>query len=201
MSLRASDVPWGCVRSVAVEFEPVEIVAWVLGPLFAPVTRQPANPPTWRGLGDTFIGLAGWRVSGLPVNTARWRLPPRQSSCLARGSDLQRRSRLQVVQDEPRSCWSTQVRTAAQTPTTPFARPSHDARASTTQPARAAAPQEPTRGPIRPCSTPWRRRVDQPRLPSSRSGMAPPPHAAASGSIAAPQHDTAAGRATVLRYA
>ena len=134
-------------------------------------------------------------------NWPRWRLSPRQPSCLARGSDLQRRSRLQVVEDEPRRCWPTGVRTAARTPTTPFARPSHDARASTTQPARAAAPQEPTRGPIRPCSTPWRRRVDQPRLPSSRSGMAPPPHAAASSRIAAPWPGAPAVRARVLSRA
>ena len=43
--------------------------------------------------------------------------------------------------------------------------------------------------------------VAQARLHSSRSELAQPAYAATNGSIAAPQHATAAGRATLLRYA
>ena len=71
----------------------------------------------------------------------RWRLPLGQPSCLARGSDLQRRSRRQVVEDELRSCWSTEVHTAARTPHPPTTQPPHDARAFSTDRARAAPPQ------------------------------------------------------------
>ena len=71
----------------------------------------------------------------------RWRLPLGQPSCLARGSDLQRRSRRQVVEDELRSCWSTEVHTAARTPHPPTTQPPHDARAFSTDHARAAPPQ------------------------------------------------------------
>ena len=75
----------------------------------------------------------------------RWRLPPRQSSCLAGSSDPQRRSRRQVVEDELRSCWSTEVHTAARTPHPPTTQPPHDACAFSTDHARAAPPQDRSR--------------------------------------------------------
>ena len=151
--------------------------------------------------------MACWRAAFMAVflagswNRPRWRPPPRQPNCLARDSDLQRRSRPQVVEDELRRCCSTQVHTAARTPHPPTTQPSHDARAFGTDRARAAPPQEPAREPMGSCSTPTRRSVAQPRLHSSRSELAQPAHAAENGSIAAPQHDTAVGRARVLSSA
>ena len=98
---------------------------------------------------DEVWGVAGWWVVTVSLagscNRPRWRPPPRQPSCLARDSDLQRRSRPQVVEDELRRCCSTQVHTAARTPHPPTTQPSHDARAFGTDRARAAPPQGRTR--------------------------------------------------------
>ena len=91
--------------------------------------------------------------------------------------------------------------TAAGTSRHHTTQPSHDARAFTTDRARAAPPQEPTRELIGACSTATRRSVAQPRLQSSSSELAQPPYKAINASIAAPQHTTLAGHAAVLRYA
>ena len=95
--------------------------------------------------------MACWRAAFMAVflagswNRPRWRPPPRQPSCLARDSDLQRRSRPQVVEDELRRCCSTQVHTAARTPHPPTTQPPHDACAFSTDRARAAPPQDRSR--------------------------------------------------------
>ena len=171
-SLRASGVPWGCVRSVAVELE-----RFPLRPRLHTPSSHPSHTTTKSArekVGETSFSSGGggvYRLAG-SRKSPRWTLPLGQPSCLAGSSDPQRRCRPQVLEDELRRCCSTQVHTAARTPHPPTTQPPNYARAFGTDRARAAPPQEPTREPMGSCSTPTRRSVAQPRLRSSRSELA-----------------------------
>ena len=110
-------------------------------PLFTPVTHH--HHTSVKKVGETSFSSGGggvYRLAG-SRKSPRWTLLLRQPSCLAGSSDPQRRSRPRAVEDELRSCWSTEVHTAARTPHPPTTQPPHDARAFSTDRARAAPPQ------------------------------------------------------------